>query len=286
MWFDEKVDIIIPTWNSMPELEYCLQSIKDTIPKENRNNIIVVDKESEDGTLDCAKEYGCTIVTDKGTLGSARLTGLKKATTKWIIFIDSDIEIDESWYNNMISITEHLLKTRYSHFGWIYGRTIDNIEPLKSEKFYKMNQDFKDNPFKIIKERAYTHNTIALREPLLKAPIEYVNAWEDYLLAEQMRKHGYLVIEVFNECKQHRKETYKKNGMYTEAWGQIGMINVYGINYKTLLRPFWFPYFGLKNTVHFNDVEHFFFNLKVCFSIINGCIHKNNFDEFKRKVEK
>lgn len=284
MWFHQKSDVIIPTWNSMPELEFCLKAIRDVIPQENLNNIFVVDKNSDDDTVSCAEKYGCKVITDSGTLGSARLTGLREATTEWVFFIDSDIEIDVPWFNEMMYISEFLSKTRYRKFGWIFGRTIDNVEPLKSEKEYKFQQDFKDTEFRIVKGRAYTHNSIVRREPLLSAPIKFVNAWEDYLLAEEMRKHGYYVIEVFTTVTQYRKETYLKNGMYTEAWGQVGMIGVRGVDLYTLFRPFWFPYWGLKCMVHFADVSHFVYNLKVCFSIINGCIHKNNFVEFKRRA--
>lgn len=220
-----RYDIIITTWNSMPELEKCLQHIIQYIPEKNRGKIIIVDRHSTDGTIETAKKYGCKVIYDDISLGSARMKGIKEAKTDWIIFIDSDIYITPTWFNEMM---KWLKKYQHNYnIGWIYGRTIDDREPLKSEKLYKMEIEFRNRKFRILKkgERAYTNNTIALRKPLLNAKIEHLNAWEDYILTQEMIKAGYDVIEVPVTCIHLRSDTYSKFGVMTEAWGIAVDIN-------------------------------------------------------------
>lgn len=275
------VDVIIPTWNSMPELKQCLSGIKEGIPQKYIKQVIVVDKGSDDDTRRYAQSQGCIVVGDMGSLGSARLTGLRKASTKWILFIDSDIEVDQIWFNEMRSMYAYLVR-RYDNVGWFFGRTIDDVEPMHSEKLFKMHREFPCTfSYRIVSGRAYTHNTFALREPLLHAPIEDVNAWEDFLLAKEMRNAGYRVVEVNTQVMQHRRDTYLKNGIYTEAWSQQGMIQVYGIRLVTVFRPLWFIYWGVVCLVHFRKWNHFVYNLRVCWSIVMGCIQKK---QFVRKV--
>jgi len=90
----DKIDYIIPTWNSSTTLGINLASI---MKYGNSNNIIVVDRKSNDRTLDIAKAYGCTIVSFSGPLGAARRLGARHAKTELIAFIDSDVELTARW---------------------------------------------------------------------------------------------------------------------------------------------------------------------------------------------
>jgi glycosyltransferase involved in cell wall biosynthesis len=92
----QKLDYIIPTWNSDSTLELTLKSIdKHGCP----NNKIIVDRYSEDNTTEIAKKYDCIILKANACLGAARRLGAKEAETELIAFIDSDVEITENWKN-------------------------------------------------------------------------------------------------------------------------------------------------------------------------------------------
>jgi len=280
----DNITIIIPTWNSMPELDSCLKSITSVFPKNTVDEIIIVDKHSTDNTVETAKKYNCTIIYDDTTLGSARLKGLNHAKTDWIAFIDSDIELPENWYTTMTTTIQNLEKKHKLKIGWIYGRTIDDREPLRSEKLWKMELELKKTGYRKLKQgdRAYTNNTLCLRKPLLNANIKHLNAWEDYVLTQNMLKAGYDVIEVPITCTHLRSETYSKFGIMTEAWGIAGELKAKGINPLTLLRPFWFLYWGTKCTFHFKDLIHLKFNVNVFFSMIKAIIHQKEAYAWKR----
>jgi len=88
------IDYIVPTWNSGTTLGITLESIKKY---GNPNNIIIVDRNSEDDTLEIARRYGCKILTSKSNLGTARVEGARAAETELIGFVDSDVELTEGW---------------------------------------------------------------------------------------------------------------------------------------------------------------------------------------------
>jgi len=278
----EKMDIIIPTWNSMPEFEKCLKSIQKAFPENVLGRIIIVDKHSEDGTVETAEKYGCKVIYDDTTLGSARLKGLREAKTDWVAFIDSDIALPEGWFSKMLNLLEKAPQS--DRIGWIYGRTIDDREPLRSEKLYKMQRDFRNRTYRFLKEgdRAYTNNTLCLRKPLLNARIEHLNAWEDWVMTQEMLKAGYHVVEVPVTCTHLRSHTYSKFGVMTEAWGIAGELKAKGINPYTLMRPFWFLWWGFRCTVHFKDLIHFKFNLYVFLSMIKAILNREEAYEWKR----
>lgn len=293
-----EVSVIIPTWNSMPEFEKCLNSIPKAFPEDIIKEIIVIDKHSTDGTVEIAKKHGCTILYDDISLGSARLKGLHHAKTEWIAFIDSDIELPVGWYLSMMynmviietifnSIITINVPNSYhqARIGWIYGRTIDDREPIKSEKLWKMQRELGTNGYRLLKEgdRAYTNNTLCLREPLLNSKIEHLNAWEDYILTQDMLKAGYNVVEVPVTCTHLRSHTYNKFGIMTEAWGIAGEIKTKGWNIRTILRPLWFLYWGTRCTFHFKELIHFKFNLQIFLSMIKAMfINRKEAFEWKR----
>jgi len=261
---NKKIDVIIPTWNSMPELEDCLKSLPFAFGK-HLGDIIIVDKHSTDGTVNCAYKYGCHIIWDGGTLGHARLIGLKNARTKWVAFIDSDIVLPKDWYEKIMKYS-----IWYPNIGWLYGYTKEDIEFVERDHAWK--RQLRNNLPRILKlgafERAYTNNTLCLRGPLLDAPIENLNAWEDYKMTEHMIKKGYTVIEVPVACIHLKKGVYEKFGLYTENWGIMGELHVKGWNPRTVLRPFYFVWWGFRCTIHFKDFKYFQYYCNICIGML------------------
>jgi len=262
-----KYDIIIPTWNSMPEFEKCLESITKYIPKENRGDIIVVDRYSADGTTETAEKYGCKILYDDVSLGSARMKGIKEAKTEWIIFIDSDIELFPSWFTLMMKWKEKL-QSSDKKVGWIFGRPIDDHPKLMKLRLYEavtkkgFPGGFSDGKPNTIEkgQRAFTHNTLCLREPLLHADEKVYNlsSWEDYLLVQTILKDGYSAYEVPVFCWHHISSTVRKLGHYKGGWSRYGAKQL-GIDMKP---DIWMIKKGIQYALLFCDVWYLSFFLK------------------------
>lgn len=107
------VDYIVPTWNSDAALDLTLSSIEK---HGNPNQIIIVDRCSQDKTLDIARKHRCKIIKFNGSLGAARLLGAEAAQTEFIGFVDSDVELTGDWKY----ILFYASKNEYEDAG-VYG---------------------------------------------------------------------------------------------------------------------------------------------------------------------
>lgn len=91
----DKISIIIPVYNVEEYLEKCLESIINQ--NFDKVEIIIVDDGSTDKSLQIAKEYQKkypektrVISQENKGQGGARNTGIKNATGKYLLFVDSD----------------------------------------------------------------------------------------------------------------------------------------------------------------------------------------------------
>lgn len=98
-----RISIITPTLNSQRTLEDCLNSIrKQDYPRSVE--IVIVDGESRDRTLEIAKKYKATVVHNRLKTGEAgKAVGAKVARGEILAFIDSDnILPDNRWLKKMV----------------------------------------------------------------------------------------------------------------------------------------------------------------------------------------
>lgn len=85
---NEKLSVIVLTYNSEDNLKRCLSSV------EWANEIIVVDSFSKDGTLKVAESFGAKIFQRKYTGYTRQLEfGIGKAGNNWVFVLDSDEEV-------------------------------------------------------------------------------------------------------------------------------------------------------------------------------------------------
>lgn len=92
----EKISIVIPCYNVEKYVEKCIKSIMNQTYSDLE--VIVIDDKSTDGTYDVLlklkKEYNDRFILlqneKNGGLAYTRNFGVKKATGKYIGFIDSD----------------------------------------------------------------------------------------------------------------------------------------------------------------------------------------------------
>jgi len=84
-----KVSIVVPTWNEEYNLPRMLQSLTPQL--KTGDEIIIVDKGSEDKTLEVARRFECRIIEEFGSsIGLARHIGVEKARNEVIVSVDAD----------------------------------------------------------------------------------------------------------------------------------------------------------------------------------------------------
>ena len=100
-----KVSICVPVYNMEKYLGKCLDSLVNQTLKDIE--IICVDDESKDGSLEILNEYAkkypnIKVISQKNTgLGGARNTGLKNATGEYVGFVDADDFVEQNMYEKL-----------------------------------------------------------------------------------------------------------------------------------------------------------------------------------------
>jgi len=270
----DKVEVVIPTWNSMPELKESIESIPYAF-KGLKVEIYIVDNSSTDGTREWAEENGCHVLTDTRSLGSARLTGAKQVEGDSFFFIDSDIILPYSWYKSFDKYYKKLIK-KHDNVGMVFGTTL-NINP----KMKKM-QEWKTpiNP-RLLKsgERAWTNNTWIKTDLVLSADIEDNSGWEDWMIAQNVMNHGYRVYHIPLSCI-HNHSTVSKWGFVRSGWCAKGMMDVMGLNLYSFKYLNYYPYQGLTATIKFKDLYYLKWGLITWKEVMQGVL---NLKTFSRK---
>ncbi len=111
----KKLSVIIPVYNVAQYVEKCLRSVLDNDLAQQDIEIIVVDDQSPDHSVEIVRDIArdhpnITVISQKNKgLGGARNTGIVHATGAYILFLDAD-----DWINpGMLSKTvHHVLNTQ------------------------------------------------------------------------------------------------------------------------------------------------------------------------------
>lgn len=132
---NDKISIIVPIYNTENCLDKCIQSI---INQTYLNlEIILVNDGSTDSTLTICKKYEKldnrikVINVSKNGVSSARNTGIKCATGKYIGFVDSDDYID----NDMFEILYNLLINNNADISMVSYRKILNKKLINKNNY-------------------------------------------------------------------------------------------------------------------------------------------------------
>jgi glycosyltransferase involved in cell wall biosynthesis len=95
-----ELSVVVPARNASGLLEDCLASIAHQRPRE----VIVVDGLSSDGTVDIARRYADTVLSDGGRgLPAARLLGAQAATGRWVALVDADVVVPDGALASLLS---------------------------------------------------------------------------------------------------------------------------------------------------------------------------------------
>lgn len=90
--------VIIPVRNRPDEIKRCVRSVYASKFPPNDYEVLVVDNGSTDRTLREAQRAGArTLSVPEPNRSEARNAGARVARGRWLVFTDSDCEVDEEW---------------------------------------------------------------------------------------------------------------------------------------------------------------------------------------------
>ena len=82
------ISVVVPVRNAETMIEECLASIEAQQPRE----VILVDGNSVDRTLEIARRYRVSVLSDEGRgLPAARMLGVQAAKSRFVALVDSDV---------------------------------------------------------------------------------------------------------------------------------------------------------------------------------------------------
>lgn len=132
-----KISAVVNTWNEEANIEGCLKSLLFC------DEIVVVDMESNDRTVELAKEYTHKVFDHKktGFVEPARNFAISKATGDWILIVDADERIPKDLVKKLQSITlqENLDFVRLARKNIIFGEWMRHSRwwPDYNVRFFK-----------------------------------------------------------------------------------------------------------------------------------------------------
>ncbi|MCX7716681.1 MAG: glycosyltransferase [Endomicrobia bacterium] len=135
-----KISIIIPTYNSVNTIGRCLNSIYSQEGVECCE-VIVVDDCSTDNTIDEVKKYPCEILKldIHSGVSVARNTAAKKAKGEILLFLDSDIIIQDDGIMKVIKLFEK--DNEIKCVQGVYAKhTISSNPAALSRNYYKYHK--------------------------------------------------------------------------------------------------------------------------------------------------
>jgi len=92
------ISVIIPTYNEEKNIERCLKSLENQTVPRNEFEVIVVDGQSKDRTVEIAKKYADKIIQQKSKgVGGARNDGARVAKGDIIATTDADCILFKNW---------------------------------------------------------------------------------------------------------------------------------------------------------------------------------------------
>lgn len=173
------VSVIVIARNSESDIKDCLESIQENSPEE----VILVDGNSTDKTVEIARKYTDKIYSDGGKGQSfARQLGAERATQEFIAYVDSDVILPEGALSTLLN------EFRHSEFVSIRAQVFSNIE---HPNYWQWAQ-IQHRQLRHVDNNIGTLACVFKREIILKYPFDLSAAHlDDISLGFKLLKEGY-----------------------------------------------------------------------------------------------
>jgi glycosyltransferase involved in cell wall biosynthesis len=105
---EPRVSVVVPARDAEKTLAECLRALgAQTLPRDEFEVILVVDRDSRDGSAAIASAAGVAVIESAGRgAPAARNTGIAAARGEWIAFTDADCVPSRTWLSQLLATVE------------------------------------------------------------------------------------------------------------------------------------------------------------------------------------
>jgi len=219
---DDKVDIVIPTYNNLRCLKLCIESIRacTSIPYKT----IVVNNGPDESVHQYLSEQADInyIRTGRMTFAQAVNKGIQAGTSKYVCIQNDDTIVSKGWMNELIRPVQensqvgavgclsncdknwlHSLNINIGGVDLLPGsNTFEQIEPIV-QQIHNYKSPYSDRP-----QRPWIafYCTLIPREVINKVGIldeKFENSGEDVDMCNRIRKQGYRIVQNYKSFVYH-----------------------------------------------------------------------------------
>ncbi|MFC7205401.1 glycosyltransferase [Haloferax namakaokahaiae] len=176
---DPTISVVIPTLNEEENIETCLDSVFDALQDGPSFEVILVDSNSEDSTVERARQYPITVLQitedDLTTPGAGRYVGWKVANGDLLLFVDGDMQLTGDWVR-------------------------DAHDTIESEPNVSGVDGYLDRATSAERESVNAINGVMLYDAAVLDEVEtfdpFLQGYEDIILGFQLRAAGYDLLRL------------------------------------------------------------------------------------------
>lgn len=202
---EQKISVVINTYNARKHLERVLNTVKDF------DEIVVCDMESTDDTCDIARRYGCKIVTfpkaNHKSAEPARTFAIQSAKHDWVLVIDADELVSPQLHDYLYSFIKNPGEVRGLYLprrNFTMGRFIPSSYPDYQLRFF-IREGTVWPPF--------VHTF-----PIIQGPLDYIDKKRIELALDHLDDSTKGVIGRLNDYSEN--ELDKRAGEHV-TWAKI-----------------------------------------------------------------
>ena len=216
------MDVVMCTWNSnRPFFKKCLEGVKKEIPV---HHFIVVDRFSQDGTIEAIKKHFESIIVIQSdvNLAEARAIGIEHVDTEYFVFMDDDIQVPEGWFKRLTSCMDENVGVIHTETFWAGRECMDDslLNRLVSTRWLEGVLEFERH--QVVKMDITLENMMQsvgfamgghaiVKTKLVRdwKPCSLISAAEDLLLMKHVVQKGY----IWRILEQHTVKHYSPRNL-------------------------------------------------------------------------
>lgn len=202
----DKVDIVIPTYNNLPCLRLCLDSIRACT--RMMYNIIVVNNGPDKNVHEYLEKQPDIVYIKTGRMLFARAvnTGIKSGSSKYVMILNDDTIVSKGWLSNMVDLCEE-------------HPEVGAIGPLSNcDKGWRHDYDINVNGINLLPGQ----NTVEQIEPVLSNIYGFESPWHEVVERDWLALYCTLIPRSVIDKVGILDEKFTNSGEDTDYCTRIG----------------------------------------------------------------